>query len=134
MTIRLLKLVLLLGGLLGLTAVANAQSDRVNVHVPFTFEAGGKTLPAGDYRVGKGEAPSVLYIEGAENSAAILSGVAEAQTLAKGPALLFNRQGSALVLSAVRFGEDEIRIIYPSQGQPKHAALKSATLASPVVH
>jgi hypothetical protein len=107
----------------------------VNVHVPFAFVAGGKALPAGDYRVDKGEASSVLIIQGGGgNSSAFLTMAAEGRTKTDGAALVFERHGSSLVLSAIRLGGDQVRVLFGPEARPEHASLKSTALASPVLH
>ena len=135
MTKRCLKFMLLFSSLLAFAVTVNAQSEVVTVHVPFAFVAGGKSLPAGDYQVDKGEASSVLVIQGGRgNSAAFLTMALEQGKQSDGAALVFERHGSALVLSAVRLGGDQVRVLYGADVRPQHAALKSATLASPVLH
>lgn len=135
MTVRILKVMCLLGSLLAFTVAVNAQSEVVNVHVPFDFVAGGKTLPAGVYHVDKGEASGILIIQGgAGNSAAFLTVAAEGRTPNDGAALVFERHGSAMFLSAVRLRGDQVRVLLGSDLRPAHAALKSAALASPVLH
>jgi len=133
MTVRFLKLLSLLGGLLAFTVAVNAQSEVVTVHVPFAFVAGGKTLPAGDYRVDKGEAPNVLIIQGRDDnsSTSILAIVSDTSTPNSKDALVFARHGSALFLSAVRVSGNQTMVVPDLKSQ--HAALKSATLASPIL-
>ncbi|HTA67915.1 MAG TPA: hypothetical protein VK776_06540 [Bryobacteraceae bacterium] len=135
MTVRFLKLMLLFSSLLAFTVALNAQSEVVTVHIPFAFEAAGKTLPAGDYRVDRGEASSVLVMQdGHGDSAAFLTMAVDRGKQSDGAALVFERHGSALVLSAVRSGNDQVRVLYGSDMRPGHAALKSTALAAPVRH
>ena len=132
---RFLKVMWLVGSMLALTVAVNAQTEVVNVHVPFAFVAGGKALPAGDYRVDKGEASSVLVIQGGHgNSSAFLTMAAESGTKNDGAALVFERRGSTLFLSAIRLGGDQVRVLFGPDARPEHASLKSAALASPVLH
>lgn len=135
MTIRFLKGMWLLAGLLAIALSVSAQSEVVSAHVPFAFVAGGITLPAGDYRVDRGEAQSVLVIQnGAGNSAAVLTMIAQAPASTSNASLIFERRGSAMFLTSVRLQGDEVRVLYTSDSRPAHASLKSATLASPVLH
>ena|ERR1700674_1837212 len=64
--------VLIMTGLLGLGISAHAQdASGVVVKVPFEFVAGGKTLPAGTYSVGRlsPAISSALIIHGKDNGA-----------------------------------------------------------------
>lgn len=64
-----------------LTAIsANAQRlDQARVTVPFAFTAGGKSLPAGDYRVSFNEGRDVVTISGeTASSVLLLTGPADA--------------------------------------------------------
>jgi hypothetical protein len=135
MTKRFLKVMLLLGGLLAFAVAMNAQSEVVTVHVPFTFVVSGKSLPAGDYRVDKGEASSVLVINGGSgNSAAFITMAAEPSARIDGASLTFERRGSTLYLSTIRLGGDQVRVLIGPDAQPGHAAIKSTALASPTLH
>jgi hypothetical protein len=112
MTVRFLKLMLLFSSLLAFTVALNAQSEVVTVHVPFAFEAGGKLLPAGDYRVDREEASNVLLIHGASgNSSVFLTLAVEQSGPATSASLLFTREGGTLVLSEVRLPGQQSRIL-----------------------
>ena len=65
---------------------------------------------------------------------AFLTVAAEGRTPNDGAALVFERHGSAMFLSAVRLRGDQVRVLLGSDLRPAHAALKSAALASPVLH
>jgi hypothetical protein len=112
MTDRFMKVMWLLGSLLAFTMAVNAQSEVVTVHVPFAFEAGGKSLPAGNYRVDREEATNVLVIHGTSgNSAAFLTMAVEQAGAANSASLLFEREGGALVLSEIRLPGQQSRIL-----------------------
>ena len=120
MTVRFLKLMMLLGGLLAFTVAANAQSEVVTAHVPFAFEAGGKLLPAGDYRVDRAEGSNLLLIHGSSgNAAAFLTMATESAAAAETASLLFEREGATLVLSAVRLPGQQSRVLHA-----QHASIK----------
>lgn len=98
--------VLTLTCLLGLGIGAHAQdASRVVVNVPFEFVAGGKTLPAGTYSVGR-LAPAIhptLLIDSKDSGASALvllpsvpDGVPSGHT-----ALSFERVGDQVFLSKV---------------------------------
>ncbi len=112
MTVRFLKLMLLVSCLLAFTVALNAQSEVVTVHVPFAFEAAGKLLPAGNYRVDREEATNVLVIHGTSgNSAAFLTMAVEQAGPANSASLLFEREGGTLVLSEIRLPGQQSRIL-----------------------
>ena len=135
MTVRSLKAICLLGSLLAFATVVNAQSEVVNVRVPFAFVAGGKSLPAGDYRLDKGQGSGVLTIQGGSgNSAAFLTIIGQGRAQTDSAALVFERHGSEMFLAAVRVRGDQMLVLLGSDLTPAHAALKSAALASPILH
>jgi hypothetical protein len=112
MTKRFLKVMTLFAGLLACTLAMNAQSEVVTVHVPFAFEAGAKLLPAGDYRVDRGEASNILVIHGASgSSSAFLTMIVDSAAKANTASLVFARQGGTLVLSAIRLPGQESRVL-----------------------
>jgi hypothetical protein len=126
MTVRILRVMWLLGSLLAFTVAVSAQSQVVTVHVPFAFEAGGKLLPAGDYRVDKAEGPNLLLIRGGPgNSAAFLTMAVESGAQTDGASLIFARQGARLVLSAIRSPGQEARVVLGP-----HAAMKAGVVSS----
>jgi hypothetical protein len=129
MTVRFLKLMLLFSSLLAFTMTMNGQSEGITVHVPFAFQAGGKSLPAGDYRLEAGEASNVLVIEGSHgNSSAFLTMASESAGATEGPSLIFKRDGGTMVLSAVHLPGQQSRVLFAN-----HASMKGgvATVSSP---
>jgi hypothetical protein len=89
-------------GLLALATGAQAQSGNVVVHIQQDFIAGGKTLPAGTYKViqdftGAGQ---TLILRGDRESAFLLSSMRDAAS-AKQPAVKLTRVGDQYYLSQV---------------------------------
>lgn len=124
MTVRFLKVMILLAGLLACTLGMNAQSEVVTVHVPFAFQAGEKLLPAGDYSVDRGEVSNILVIHGGSgNSSAFLTMAVESKRT-ETASLIFARQGATLVLSAIRLPGQESRVLFAP-----HAPLKGGVAA-----
>ena len=112
MTVRFLKVMILLGGMLACTLAMNAQSEVVTVHVPFAFQAGDKLLPAGDYSVDRGEVSNILVIHGGSgNSSAFLTMAVESKKT-ETASLIFARQGATLVLSAIRLPGQQSRVLF----------------------
>ena len=65
-----LRLLLVLAGLAVLTVPGKAQvPDQLIVNVPFQFVAGGRTLPAGEYRISRvfDDRPGALLLRSQEN-------------------------------------------------------------------
>ena len=98
---------LMLTCLLGVGVIARAQSaDAVVVSVPFEFVAGGATLPAGEYRVGRVN-PGVnreLAISGYSKGTAFLLPLAfdDRATAANEPTLSFEHVGGKYFLSRIK--------------------------------
>ena len=112
MTVRFMRFVWLLGSLLAFTLVVNAQSEVLTVHVPFAFVAGGKLLPAGDYRVDRQESSNILLMHGGSgNSATFLTMAVDSYRPAEGASLIFEHDGATLVLSAIRLPGQQSRVI-----------------------
>lgn len=125
MTVRFMKVMWLLGSLLAFTMAMNAQSEVVTVHVPFAFEAGGKSLSAGNYRIDRAEGSNLLVIHGTSgNSAAFLTMTSESASPAETASLVFEREGGTLVLSALRLPGQQSRILFAS-----HASIKGGVAA-----
>jgi len=125
MTVRFLKLMLLFSSLLAFAVTVNAQSEVVTVHVPFAFEAGGKLLPAGNYRVDRAEGSNLLVIHGTSgNSAAFLTMATEPAAPLQNASLVFTREGGTLVLSEVHLPGQQSRILFAS-----HTPMKGGVAA-----
>jgi hypothetical protein len=107
---RLALAVSLMGAL---TTVAHAEAFSIDV--PFAFEAGGKSFPAGDYSVDS-VASGVLVIRGAVSfeSAAILVAPAGYSDSSK-IGLIFERSSDMPVLSAVKLSSGLTVTIIPAK-------------------
>jgi hypothetical protein len=94
--------VLTLTCLLGLGVKAHAQDAEVSVTVPFEFVAGGRTLPAGKYIVGRtsADAHSGITIR-SYNNVALMLPIAVDGTPAYQPKLSFVHVGGEYFLSKV---------------------------------
>ena len=99
---KLLKTVLLFGGLLALAMSLSAETSLVNVNVPFGFVAGGKMLPAGQYTIGEATSGGYLLIRGNQpNATALVLAVNAGQSTNNHASVTFSRRGSSVVLSTV---------------------------------
>jgi len=87
---------------LGLGVVARAQdASTVVVNVPFEFAAGGKTLPAGAYRVSRVSSQTTgLFIRGDKDGAMLLPAVFD-DAAAEQAELSFTHVGDKYFLSKV---------------------------------
>ncbi len=112
MTVRFMRFVWLLGSLLAFTLVVNAQSEVLTVHVPFAFVAGGKLMPAGDYRVDRQESSNVLLMHGGSgNSSTFLTMAVDSYRSTDGASLVFEHDGATLVLSVIRLPGQQSRVV-----------------------
>ena len=125
MTVRFLKVMISLGGLLAFAAAACAQTEVVTVRVPFAFQAGGTLLPAGDYRVSKADGSNILLMHGGPGASAAFLTMSVDTNASEEASLVFSRQGGSLVLSTIRLPGRESRVLLPS-----HTAMKASVAAS----
>ncbi|HXG67065.1 MAG TPA: hypothetical protein VNO70_18320 [Blastocatellia bacterium] len=97
--------------LFGAMAVASAQAQTVEkfvVHIPFSFTVGGKTLPAGDYRIetiafGGAQLYSKLLIKSTDgrSSRIVATLPARSRAMQERSKLIFHRYGEQYFLSRV---------------------------------
>jgi len=126
-----MRVVLLLGAILALSVSVNAQTEVVTAHVPFAFEAGGKLLPAGDYRISKEETSNVLVMQGGSgNSAAFLTRYVEQAKRAGSATLIFARDGSTTTLSEIRLPGNHSRVLLASPSSIKTGVVSSISATS----
>lgn len=86
-----MKLIKLAAVALAVTGMALADSnDRLVVKVPFSFEVGGRQLPAGAYTISEMNPNGVVYVRGQGTSILALSGPAGDDTKGQS-ALVFER-------------------------------------------
>jgi hypothetical protein len=127
--------ILAVAGALMLSMVAasecRAQSRALEANIPFAFEAGNRTMPAGNYRIesmptGGG---SLQVIRSAEGDAkATISTITEAAPdAAAGPGLVFHRYGSQYFLAQIRTGDGRAREIFPSRQEKEVARMQTRT-------
>jgi hypothetical protein len=124
------SLVLIGGVLLVGAASAHAQdSFRLDANIPFEFQAGRQTLPAGEnlLTLDQGEEPGVLKIRSRQGHAAelLLMMPTEATRATREGRLVFEHSGDAYVLTEVfaegaRVGGEVLRT-HPSEERPRTA-------------
>lgn len=99
---KLLKSTVFFGGLLALATSLSAESALISVNVPFSFEAGGKAMPAGSYTIQQPSNGGVLLIRGSQpNSTALVIAVNAGPSTQNHAGVTFNRRGAAVVLTSV---------------------------------
>lgn len=99
---KLFKTTILFGGLVALAASLSAETPSVQVNVPFSFVAGGYTLPAGSYTIEESNMHGVLLLRGSEpNSTAMVLAANFGTSYASHADLKFDRRGTVIVLSTI---------------------------------
>jgi hypothetical protein len=102
-------------------APAFAQ-DRVEAKIPFAFNVGSKSLPAGDYEVRKALGNALAIQNSATQQAAIaLTMAAPPKEISSEAVLVFHRYGDRCFLSEVRT-TDHGRTLTPSKLEREVAA------------
>lgn len=82
-----------------------ASAAELRAQIPFAFQMGGKTLPAGTYQVSTSQ--TILGVHGTDGGAFVMTDRLEAngvETIWQNPTLVFERQGSEYVLLQVWTG------------------------------
>jgi hypothetical protein len=115
--------VLAMAGAVLLSVVAagkcQGQSRSLEVNVPFAFEVGNKTLPAGSYRV-ESVPTGAAFIEVLRSNnedvrlpVSTTATVSTSGTLSS--ALIFHRYGNRNFLAQIRTGDGHAREVFPSK-------------------
>ena len=104
---------------------SQAQSRSLEVKVPFAFEVGNKTLPAGSYRVESipTGAGSITILRSDSGDVRLpISTMAPASTSGTpAPALVFHRYGNRCFLAQIGTGDRHARDVFPSQQEKELA-------------
>jgi hypothetical protein len=102
-----------------------AQARSLEVNVPFAFEVGDKTLPAGSYRVESvPTGAGVLERLFSENGDVRLTISTIATTSNNGSptsALVFHQYGNCYFLAQIRTGDGHAREVFPSRQEKELA-------------
>jgi hypothetical protein len=98
--------------------LAMAQSRTLEVDVPFAFEVGNKTMPAGSYRVetvltGNGSL-QMLRSNSGEARLTISTMAAATNSGTPAPSLVFHRYANRYFLAQIRTGGGRARELYPT--------------------
>jgi hypothetical protein len=104
-----------------------AQSQTLEAKVPFAFEVGDKTVPAGNYRIesiptGAGSLQVIRSAEGDVHVTLSTSTIAvPAKNANSGPELIFHRYGTRYFLAQIQTGDGHARELFESQREKKLA-------------
>lgn len=110
-----------------------AQATGVQGNVPFAFQVGGKTMPAGEYRVERVSIPdeSILIIRCTDSGDAALAPTlsVDAKNGAAQPKLVFHKYRNIYFLSEVWTGDTRGRKLYKSDREKELARETGRELA-----
>ena len=103
----------------------HAQSRPLEVNVPFAFEVGNKTLPAGSYRVepvptGAGSI-EILCSNNGDVRLPISTMATAPSSGIPASALVFHRYGNRYFLAQIRTGDGHAREVFPSKQEKELA-------------
>ena len=105
--------------------VCRAQSRPLEVNVPFAFEVGNKTMPAGSYRVESmptgGGSLEILRATSSDVHLTISTMATALKGGTPGPALVFHRYGNRYFLAQIWTGVGHAREVFPSQQEKELA-------------
>jgi hypothetical protein len=102
MSNKVMRILFLFSAICALTICANAQGPIASAHIPFSFIAGGRTLPAGDYVFDSGQS-GVLFIHGGANAAVmVLTTTQGSDSGTSEPRVVFDRRGGQQFLTGIR--------------------------------
>lgn len=127
----LVRLLLVVAGIAGLTIPARAQA-LVVVKIPFEFVAAGQTFPAGEYKISRlsDVQPRILLLSNLENGAAVLMFPTEAQdTLHDKAKLAFATVGDQHFLRRIETANYAYTLSVPSTEALLAAAPKKGAAA-----
>ena len=108
----------------GLTHQARAESDEIQVKIPFAFEVGQQTLPAGDYKLTLDWSSNAVTIDGGNHEHAftvIETRLAPHQHSDENDArVVFDRVGTTYILSEVWEPGVDGALVHLTKGTHEH--------------
>jgi len=112
---------------LAATSLAAQSKPLMTVNVPFSFAAGAKTLPAGEYRV-RAMARNVVAIQSADSKTTVIlaSHSAENTNMDGVGALTFNRYWDRYFLSQIWMGSNVGEELLKSRAEKEQIAAAGA--------
>jgi len=118
-------------------AQCSAQST-IRVNVPFSFDAAGKTMPAGEYSVRPdaltGDAIRSIAQTNGKESIMVTTLAAERSGQPVSPRLVFHRYGNAYFLAEIWSGETQGRQLNESSREKELAIMSEPQLVAVLAH
>ena len=110
---------------MGAAGVCHAQRPALGVNIPFSFQVGDKTLPAGEYRVqsmsaGSGDVQLIREKDG-DALTVVLTMVVDPKDAKSEPQLIFNHYGNSYFLSQIWTGAGQGRELFKSKREKETA-------------
>ncbi len=113
-----------------LTVSASFGQDRVKANIPFAFQVGKASLPAGTYVVSSA-ADHAVRIQGRDASAAALSTyTGEERLRAENPKMVFHKYGSSYFLAEIWDGSGTLGMKIPETKREKELQASNVGPAS----
>lgn len=105
---------------------AIAQDHRIRVTIPFNFNVGGMSLPAGTYTISSEDLLSI-QIQNGKQSITVLSSAPAEDNASEHDKLVFNRYGNQYFLSKILSSYASMNLEMPVSKIEKRARLQEAT-------
>jgi len=125
---KLMKTTLLAGVLAAVATTVSAETALVNVNVPFSFEAAGKTLPAGTYSIDQPTNGGVVMIRGNQpDSSVLVLAINAGPTAGNKAGVTFTRRAGVAVMSTIEVpGGSSYNLV-----EPEHKTAAAVRVALP---
>ena len=112
-------------------AFTQSSANAGRVSIPFQFQAGQKTLPAGSYRIThEGSTPTVLRVSESSKKETvyvkIITRLAREDSSQGGTRLVFDSQGDQRILSEVWLPGRDGFLVYGTAGKHTHEVVKES--------
>jgi hypothetical protein len=121
---------------LGLVSAFAQNSARLTVDVPFDFNAGNQSLPAGQYTFVTAADSSIAYLynQSGKRCTALLTNVDKGKAPAKGAALIFHRYGNQTYFAGAWSALSSSGRVVPESRGEKEAAKANPLPEVAMVH
>lgn len=110
---------------------ASAQIGGVQATVPFSFNVGDRTLPAGTYTITQLSSAAIMVRNRDNPSIATLNLGIHNHSASNDHKLIFHKYGEQYFLSQVLCGECTVSMDLPRSKREKRASLREAQLETP---
>lgn len=112
-------------------AVAASSSNLMTAKIPFAFNIGGQTLPAGTYTVSHTATPGVVIFrnEQTAQSVGLITNLSQGATVSEKAMLEFRRYGNQYFLGAIKQGFSANCFVAPRSRRERETAHEAKHLA-----